>query len=374
MKNRILIVGGGIAGMCTAIELRKRNHHVDLVELDPEWCVYGAGITLSGPTLRALTDIGVIDEIMALGWCADGLDLLAPDGTPVGEIPTPRLSTTRPDVPGGGGIMRPELARILREQTMRSGTAVRCGTSFETIKQDGRGVTVVCTDGREDRYDLLIGADGLMSDVRKAIFPNAAEPTYTGQACWRAVVPRPADIRNATMSMGREVKAGINPISKEEMYLYVTERRETAEFIDEQQWPEELRKVLKEFGGLIGEIRDGLGPHSRIIYRPFFAVLQPRPWYQQRVVLVGDAAHATTPHLASGAGIGIEDALVLGQELEKTGDIDAALESFTERRYERCRLVVENSIALGEMERMHAPEAEHEALMRESMGALMAPI
>jgi 2-polyprenyl-6-methoxyphenol hydroxylase-like FAD-dependent oxidoreductase len=91
-------------------------------------------------------------------------------------------------------------------------------------------------------------------------------------------------------------------------------------------------------------------------------------------VLIGDAVHATTPHLASGAGIGIEDAVVLAEELARGSRVEAALQAFTERRYERCRMVVENSIALGELERQQAPKAEHEALMVATMKALCAPI
>jgi len=370
--QNILIIGGGIAGMCAAIELRKRGAHVDLVELDPHWQVYGAGITLSGPTLRALTQVGVIDDILSHGWCADGLDIVSADGHPIGQIPTPRLG--RADVPGGGGILRPVLARILREHTLAAGTAVRCGTTFVSITPEGERVKVRFTDGREGHYDLVIGADGLHSKVRGQIFPEAPQPRYTGQGSWRAVVPRPPEIVRATMSLGRYVKAGVNPVSKDEMYLYVTERRESAEHIDESRWPALLREVLQEFGGVVGKIRDGLDEHSRILYRPFFAVLQPAPWHQGRVVLIGDAVHATTPHLASGAGIGIEDAVVLAEELTRGSAVEPALQAFTERRYERCRMVVENSIALGEMERQQAPKAEHEALMVTTLKALCSPI
>ncbi len=82
-----LIVGGGIAGMCAAIELRKRDIEVDLVELDPEWRVYGAGITVSAPSLRAFEKIGVLDSILSQGAASDGLDLLLANGTPLASIP-----------------------------------------------------------------------------------------------------------------------------------------------------------------------------------------------------------------------------------------------------------------------------------------------
>lgn len=370
--NKILIIGGGIAGMCAAIEFRKRGAQVDLVELDPHWRVYGAGITLSGPTLRAFTEIGVIDAIMERGWCADGADICTAAGQTIGELPTPR--TGRPDVPGGGGILRPMLARILRHHTLASGTAVRCGTTFESLEPDGDQVIVSFTDGRKERYDLVVGADGLLSKVRESVFPGAPKPKYTGQGSWRAVVPRPPEIARATIFMGLNIKAGVNPVSKDEMYLFVTEPRDTAEFIDEAKWPDTLRDLLAPFGGAVGVIRDGLNAQSRIVYRPFFALLVPPAWHRGRVVMIGDAVHATTPHLASGAGIGVEDAIVLAQELERSNDVEQALTAFTARRYERCRTVVENSLRLGEMEVAGASKEEHGQLMRTTMAALLAPI
>lgn len=371
-SQRILIVGGGIAGMCAAIELRKRQHHVDLVELDSRWSVYGAGITLSGPTLRAFADVGVIDDIMATGWCSDGVDIHTAVGDKVAELPTPRVG--RPDVPGAGGILRPELARILREHTLAAGTAVRCGTSFESIEADGQQVRVAFTDGRTCSYDLVIGADGLQSKVREHIFPGAPTPAYSGQASWRAVVPRPAAITRAAMFMGPTVKAGVNPISKDEMYLFVTEPRQNPDRLEQAALPGILRQLLAPFGGIVGEIRDGLGEHSRIVYRPFFTLLMPQPWHRGRVVLIGDAVHATTPHLASGAGIGVEDALVLAQELDRADSMEAALAAHTARRFERCRIVIENSIRLGDMERTGAPKEDHAALMRSTMATLLTAI
>jgi 2-polyprenyl-6-methoxyphenol hydroxylase-like FAD-dependent oxidoreductase len=91
-------------------------------------------------------------------------------------------------------------------------------------------------------------------------------------------------------------------------------------------------------------------------------------------VLIGDAVHSTTPHLASGAGIGIEDAIVLAQELARDVEVEQALIAFTTRRYERCRTVVQNSLRLGEMEVAGAPKEEHSQLMRSTMAALLAPI
>ena len=100
----------------------------------------------------------------------------------------------------------------------------------------------------------------------------------------------------------------------------------------------------------------------------------PRPWSVGRVVLIGDAVHATTPHLASGACIGIEDAIVLSEEIDRSADIAVALKAFEDRRWERCRMVVENSLRLAEIEITGGDQAEHADIMRKSMMALAAPI
>jgi len=370
--NKVLVVGGGIGGMCAAIELRKRGIEVDLIELDKDWQVYGAGITISGPTLRAFKTIGVVQQIMEQGWCADGCDMALPNGTVVGQIPTPRIGG--PEIPGGGGIMRPVLAKILSKATRDAGVKVRLGMSFSAIELRGDGADVVFTDGTQASYDLVIGADGLNSRVRTTLFPDAPKPRFTGQGSWRAVVPRPKEIVRATMYLGQHCKAGVNPVSHDEMYLFFLDKRPQKDYIAPEEWPAILREELAEFSGLIGEIRDGITAQSRIVYRPLEALLVPAPWHKGRVVLIGDAVHATTPHLASGAGIAVEDAVVLAEELDRASDVEAALVAFTARRWERARLVVENSVRLGDLEQRGGAKEEHAQLMRDSMVALLAPM
>ncbi|BEP38601.1 FAD-dependent oxidoreductase (plasmid) [Variovorax sp. V59] len=371
--RRILIVGGGFAGMSAAIELRKTGAEVDLVEIDPEWRNYGAGISLGGATLRAFRQLGVLEEFLAHGSAHDGVSIRLPHGVQIGELPTPRIAGA--EVPGGGAIMRPMLARILADATRRAGTRVHLGCTFSTIEQDAEGVEVSFTDGRRERYDLLVGADGLHSKVRQTVCPEAPQPRYSGQGVWRAVLPRPPEIRTATMWVGPRIKPGVNPVSKEEMYLFITEPRPVNEHVDPATFVERVRALLADFPAPeLQQIRRQLGPDSLVVYRPLEALLLPRPWFRGRIVLIGDAVHATTPHLASGACIGIEDALVLAQELARHGDPAPALAAFEERRWERCRMVVQNSARLGEIEIAGGDKDEHARVMRESLMALAEPI
>lgn len=372
--HNILIIGGGFSGMAAAIQLRKQGAAVDLVEIDAGWRSYGAGISLGGATIRAFKTLGIVEAFLAQGSGTDGISLCAPPGMEVAQLPTPRLAG--PDLPGGGGIMRPVLAKIMAEATRAAGAHVRLGCSFTSIKDGVSGVEVAFSDGQQKTYDLVIGADGMNSSVRGAIFPNAPKPKYTGQCVWRMVLPRPPEIQRPTMWMGMpKIKAGVNPVSKTEMYLFVTEDRPNNDRLEPASFPALLSGLLAPFPApTVQAIKAQISASSEIVYRPLEGMLLPRPWYQGRVVLIGDAVHATTPHLASGACIGIEDAIVLADELGKASDTGAALDAFQNRRWERCRMVVENSLRLGELEVSGGDKEEQQRIMQSSLMALGAPI
>jgi 2-polyprenyl-6-methoxyphenol hydroxylase-like FAD-dependent oxidoreductase len=370
--RHVLIAGGGIAGMALAIVLRRAGIAVEIAEIDKDWRVTGAGITITGPTLRALDRLGLLDAVAEQGYCYDATRICDADGN---VIMASRVSglPMGPQIPNGGGILRPVLHGILAAATRASGVIVRLGVGVAAIEQGGTAVSVMFTDGRTGSYDLMVGADGIHSQVRSIAFPDAAKPDFTGQGCWRAVVPRPADVDCAQVFVGR-VKAGIVPVSREQMYLFLLEQVAGNPRKLEQDWPKLLADRMRGLGGPLGTVRDSLDQSSQINYRPLEKLLLPPPWHRGRVLLIGDAAHATTPHLASGAGLAVEDALVFAECLASEAALDAALKRFTARRYERCRMVVENSVRLGEMEMARAPGEQQAELQRASMLALAEPI
>jgi len=371
--EKVLVIGGGFAGMSAAIEMRKRGVEVDLVEIDEGWRSYGAGITLGGATLRVFRMLGILDAFLERGNAADGALVHMPDGTRIATLPTPRVAGD--EVPGAGAIMRPVLASILADATRAAGAKVTLGHTFTSIDQDADGATVELTNGVTGRYDLVIGADGLFSKVRETVFPDAPKPAYTGQCVWRAVVDRPAEVETAMMWLGPKVKVGINPVSKTQAYIFVTVDQPAKLRLNESEYLGLFKKLLEPFTApLVVSLREGLNESNSIVYRPLEALMLPRPWHKGRVTLIGDAAHATTPHLASGACIGMEDAVVLAEELERADDVEAGLVAFEERRWGRCRMVVENSLRLGEIEINDGDKQEHARIMRDSMITLAAPI
>lgn len=367
-----LVVGGGIGGMSAAIMLRGLGWRVDLIDIDPEWKVYGAGISVTRPTMRAFKRLGVIDEIKREGYAGDGILVCTPEGLPVSMVRDPVLDD--PDVPGSGGIMRPVLHRILSDRVRGSGARVRLGLTVEALAQDGSRVDVRFSDGASGRYDLVVGADGLFSRVRSMIVPDAPKPEYTGQYIWRLFAPRPPEIVRRHFFLGGPVKVGLAPVSQRDLYLFMLESRRDRVTVPDAEAPERMRTLLAGYGGVVGKLRDDIGPGSPIIVRPLEAFHLPPPWLRGRVVLIGDAAHPTTPHLASGAGIAVEDAIVLAEELERSRDVPGALAAWMERRWRRCRLVVENSLEIGRLEQAGMPPAAQTALLEQSLAKLAEPI
>ena len=299
--------------MALAIALPRAGIATEIVEIDKDWRVYGAGITITGPTLRALDRLGLLDAVVNEGYCYDATRICDASGN---VILASRVSgrPMGPRIPNGGGILRPVLHRILATATRASGAAVRLGVSVATLEQTGDAVSVGFTDGTHGAYDLVVGADGIHSRLRGMLFPDAPKPKLTGQGCWRALVPRPAEIDCAQVYVGGPVKGRSHAgVAREEMYLFLLQHVPDNPRMPEERWPELLAEQLRGFDGSLGAVRDGLTASSQINYRPLEKLLVPPPWHRGRIILIGDAAHATTPHLASGAGLAVEDALVLGE-------------------------------------------------------------
>ena len=341
MIGNALVVGGGIGGMTAAIALRRIGVAVDLIDVDPLWRVYGAGISVTGLSLRAFDHLGILDEIRQHGYVGSSVRNLNFTGELMSEDPLAEES---------GGILRPVLHRILASTVRKEGVSVALGVTVESLEQAESHVDVTFSDGRESRYDLVVGADGIYSSIRTMIFPDAPSPKFTGQGCWRVVAPRPADMACGESYLSGPNRIGLNPVTKDEMYMFLLEHVPGNPRFPDSELVPHLRALMEPFGGNLPAVRDSILEPSQINYRPLECLLLPAPWYRGRVVIIGDAAHATTPHLASGAGLAAEDGLVLAEEIARHDELADALAAFMDRRFERARMVVEGSVRIGEIQ------------------------
>jgi 2-polyprenyl-6-methoxyphenol hydroxylase-like FAD-dependent oxidoreductase len=370
-RSTLLVVGGGIGGMATAIELATRGCDVDLVEADPEWKVYGAGITLTGPTYRALRALGLLDEVLAKGFgLHSNTRVCDANGRVLAELPMESIG----DLPPLGGIMRSALHEILSTRTVAAGVRLRLGVTTQQWRDNGQEVQVDFTDGSSGNYAGVVISDGAFSKNRHILFPAAPEPKYTGQYCWRLVADRPPEIDRGHIYASNHIFAGLIPTSADSMYLWLLEPRTTRSRIDPERQHHSLAEAMAPFGGLLGELRDGLRDTSPINVRPLDAIFLPRPWHRGRLILIGDAAHSTTPHLASGAGIAVEDGITLATLLAEGGSVEDAYQRFTDLRFERCRDVVESSVQIGSLQQKGGSPAAIGALIGAAESRLRADI
>ena len=366
-----LVVGGGIGGMAAAISLAERGVAVELIDLDPEWRVYGAGITITGPTLRAYRQLGLLDQIKTAGAITNHTSLFRYDGSLIAVLEEPVIEE---GLPATGGIMRPVLHRIMQTRVQELAIPVRLGTTVTALENNGSGVDVTFSDGSQGQYDLVVGADSVASGVRELAFPHMGPPAPTGQGCWRRSIRKPPGLDGGEFFLGHDNPCGITACGPDTVYMWMlTPHAQREAFMDDEQLFLTLRDLLKDFGGNAGWIRDTMSRGDWINYRPLVASLQPGPWFSGRIVLLGDAVHATTPHLASGAGMAVESGIVLAEELVRTATVEAGLLAYEERRSARCRDVIESSIAIGRLQLEHGDPAAHKALLEGALARLNLP-
>ncbi|WP_159607209.1 FAD-dependent oxidoreductase [Agromyces humi] len=362
--SRVAIVGSGVAGTTAAILLAEGGVDVDVFERKPDLSALGSGITLQGNALRVFDRLGVWEEVKEAGYSFDqtGLRAPGPDAPFIAQIPDAR--TGGPEYPAVAGMYRPDLARILADRATELGARIHYGTTVAGLTQDADGVDVTLSDGSTGRYDLLIGADGLHSDIRKQLGIEV-EPERTGMGIWRAFVPRPKEVTQTDLYYGGPVYiAGYTPTSEEMMYAFLVEPAQDRQ-LSPEQGVEVMKDLSRAYGGPWNEIRDSLDGASRVNYTWFTQHVVPDAWNRGRVVLIGEAAHSCPPTIAQGAAQAAEDALVLSELLLARDAVDQSLwDEFHARRLPRATEVVEASVQLGQWQIDHVQDADVPGLMR----------
>jgi 2-polyprenyl-6-methoxyphenol hydroxylase-like FAD-dependent oxidoreductase len=352
--STVLVVGAGLAGTAAAAELAGAGIGVDLIDVKSEVGAIGSGITMQGNGLRELRRLGVWDAVRAAGYPFDSLGLRAPDpaGTLLAEVPDAR--TGGPDLPATLGLPRPALARIMTDRATAAGAKLRLGTRVSSLSQPGDAVEVVFSDGSADRYDLVIGADGIRSATR-AMIGITDRPRPTGMGIFRAFGPRPASVTRTDLYYGGpSYIAGYCPTGENSLYAYIVEDARDRSGLTPAERLAAMRSLAEAYHGPWDEIRATLSDPGTVSYTLFEELVVPAPWNRGRVVLIGDAAHACPPTLAQGVSQALEDAAVLTELLLSRAAVDDELWSaFTARRFTRAKTVVEASCQLGQWQLDH---------------------
>jgi 2-polyprenyl-6-methoxyphenol hydroxylase-like FAD-dependent oxidoreductase len=352
--KRVLIVGGGIGGLSLAVALGRQRIAAEVIELKTQHNVYGVGIIQPGNALRALNGLGLLERCLSEGLQIDSYVMHDEHGEFIAKAKLLRIAGA--DIPAVNGMPRPALHRILTEAAISGGARIRLGLTVQSLEQNEDWVNVTLTDGSKEQYDLVVGADGIRSQIRSTVFGDEFAPRYTGHGVWRFTTSRFAEVDHQQMYFGVGVKAGIMPVSRDQMYLLLVTNEPGNPRFEPDQLASLLCERLQSFTApLVQRVRDEIHNAAHVIYGPIEEVIIPSPWYRGRVLLIGDAAHASGPHVSQGATMAIEDAAVLAELISMEEPADVTLAHFMARRFDRCKFVQDISRQIGQEGNLQDP-------------------
>ena len=373
MQREVLIAGGGPAGLTAAVALSQAGWRCNIVELMADWRPAGVGIALQSPPLRALKTLGLFDELVAIARVHPKLDICAADGRKLAEIPN--VNVNEPDDPPFVNLSRVALHEFLMKAIAAHEVPVRLGTTVEAVREQDDAVQVRLSDGSVEEYDLVIGAEGVNSTLRAMILPGIAGAQDAGQSIWRMAARCPEGLDRYTVMVAGPHRIGLVPLPGDDLYLWMLDSTLGPERPPTDRLLDLFHERMAVYGGYAPEVARQANDSAQLDFRALKWLLVEPPWHAGRVVLIGDAVHTTTPQLAFGAGLAIEDAVVLKElVLADVPPLELG-RRLAERRYERAAVVVNNSLQLSRWEQAGGPpNPEAPKLTAASFAKLAEPI
>jgi 2-polyprenyl-6-methoxyphenol hydroxylase-like FAD-dependent oxidoreductase len=339
----VIVVGAGIGGLSAAIGLREAGQEVVVLEQAPRIEPVGAGITLFANAMNALERLGVRDAVAARGAAAKRSAILTSDGRELAQVPADLLE-------GAVALHRADLHEALAEFV--GDGIVRLDVQVAAIEQDSDGVAVRDADGHEHRGELVVGADGLRSVVRRAI--SKAKPKYGGYTAWRGVAPKTFEAGRLTESWGTGERFGLVDIGRRRSYWFATKNAKEGEADEAGGRKAELQRRFAGWHEPIAAALDATKENA-ILRNDVYHLAPLSTWHRGRVVLLGDAAHATTPGVGQGAAQAIEDAVVLAAQLAQRGELEDALTRYEAARIPRTTFVQHQSRRVDRIAQLRNP-------------------
>jgi 2-polyprenyl-6-methoxyphenol hydroxylase-like FAD-dependent oxidoreductase len=342
----IAIAGAGIGGLTLGCALARHGRPFCLFERAAELRPAGAGIALSANAFHALAHIGLEAQVRACGLELGIADICDPQGHVL-------LNVRLQDLPGGGTVAmtRASLQRTLLDAL---GNPVQSGCAVVSYQPNPGGVRVHLANGETIEAELLVGADGLHSTVRRTMRGDEA-PRYSGQTSWRALVNNVplADSRRVSESWGPGQRFGFVPVGGGRVYWFAVANAPAGE----RDATDPRLDLEKRFTGWHAPIREliAITPPDSILRTDIFDRPPIDRWVDGRAVLLGDAAHPMTPNMGMGGCQAIEDAVVLADALQREASIDAALARYQTRRIARANSFLVRSFRAGQLAHLRAP-------------------
>ncbi|MEU9170375.1 NAD(P)/FAD-dependent oxidoreductase [Streptomyces sp. NPDC048420] len=367
--GRVLVIGGGVAGTATALALHKAGVEVAVHEAHPDSAEdIGAFLTLASNGMRALAQLDASAAVTATGFPLTSLRVVDDKGTEVAHAP---MGETSDPLLHYRCLRRGELNTALQAEAVRRGIPVRHGARLASVEDGPDGVTARFTDGGTETGDLLIGADGLNSAVRRSISPGT-RPFYAGQYVFYGYTrTASAPVTDACITMVRGSGAAfghaVSPGGETYWFARVTGDPLPAQELT-RSTPARLRDLLlpllREDSTEAADIVEATG--DELMVTNATEIPTGTPWRSGRTLLVGDAAHAASPATGQGASMALEDAVVLAKSLRDAPDTETALTLYETLRRPRVEhnITVSGNISRGTHQPSAAARPSDEDLVR----------
>lgn len=345
LAKRAVIVGGGIGGLTTAIALQQRGVEAHVYEAAPEIHAVGAGIWVAPNALTVFQRLGFLDKILAGGFSVKSSCISDTTGRTLQHFsPSEMGASGLPLVPIHRAVLQKILIAQLAPNTLHLGK--RCAG----IEQGEHSVNVRFEDGSTATGDILIGADGIRSVVRTALFGDA-NYRYSGQTCWRGIVNYTVPDVNAATEMWSTkpgVRLGYSHVNARQVYFYATACAAHGGKDVPGTVKSHLAEIYSDFPAYLREMLSA-AEELQIIRNDIWDFAPIPSWHEGRIVLVGDAAHATTPNMGQGGCQAVEDGFALAEALSLETSVGAAFKRYEAMRMKKAQYVVNTSYQIGKL-------------------------
>lgn len=369
--KKALVVGGGITGTVASLALAQRGVDVTLIEISPIWHGVGHGITLQGNALKVFDEVGAYQDMAESGHGFNFVEIFSAEGHLINKMPAAKMGGE--DLPSTMGALRSDIQEVLVRMIHEAGVEVRLGTELTSFTNHPDSVTAHFKDGSSEDFDIIVGADGIRSKMRGMV-GITHDKKSTGMGIWRVVTERTPEMDCSAVAYGGpEYKAGYTPISKDLCYAFVLTAPQRPD--NGLSDADEMRRLLEGYHGHFDFIRNNIKEDDYMNFTEIeWLFVDDEPWHQGRVIVIGDAVHASPPLVAQGGAQCAEDALLIAEYLTKDGDLEQNLVDYTNRRRARVGVVVKSTMQLVEWEiHPETPGANPGMIMGQTMAAMAQP-
>lgn len=346
VQTDFLIIGGGIAGLTAAIALEQIGRSYLLVERQAFIKGIGAGFGITSNAIESFRQLGLAEEVEAIANPLSNLKIVDQYGKQILDGNPQSLKGYNKT---NYAIHRADLHALLVSKIRPEN--ILTDKKYAHFACTNEGIIAHFEGEKQIHCKYLLGADGIGSFVRQQLFENTS-PRYAGYTCWRGVIDKgEIALKSSIETWGSNGRFGVTPLINNQIYWYACINAPANSATHKAYQLSDLQEIFKDYHDIIPQVLRKTKA-SDLIHNDIIDLEPLAQYHAGNILLLGDAAHATTPNLGQGACMAIEDVAILKQELLATKNVAEAFANTTQRRLKRCKTIVDKSWMMGKVAQM----------------------